>query len=145
MHSPLVGLIGAVVGGLLVVLAIKFLPALKRERQGYPLEAQVEAALLTFVFQGICAGYRVSEMAMDELGTRLRGADKKAIANVIYDLLPADIAGFPLEIVKSLVTRKRFAELVQDAFDRFDAGYTQFQAEYEEAYHEWVEEYKAAR
>ena len=143
MDPLLVALISVLIGGLMVALGIWALPKLKHEKQGYPLEVQVERALLPFAFQGICAAYRISEMAVDALGGRLRGLEKQEVANVIYDLLPDTISGIPLEIVKAVVSRERFAELVQDAFSRFDAGYTQFEGKYIEAFDEWVKEYQA--
>jgi len=144
MDPLLIALICTVLGGLLIVLGIKFLPGLKNEEQGYPLEVQVEAMLLPLVFQGICTAYKVSELAVDEMGARLEGVDKAKIANMLYDLLPESVGGFPLEIVKTVVSRERFAELVQDAFHRFNAHYLTFQGKYTVAYLEWVREYRAS-
>jgi len=108
----------------------------------YPLEAEIEAALIPFVFTGICAAYRVSEWATDEIGHRLAGLDKKAIADQIYTLLPDRIGRFDLTLVKRLVPRERFAVLVQDVFDGLTCHWTQFQSHYAAAFQEWVAEWK---
>lgn len=129
-------------GGSLVALGGWLLPKLKSEEQGYPLEAQIEAALLPLAFQAICAAYRLSEQAMDEVGERLHGLDKKAIADQLYDLLPEQIGKFPLHLVKHLVSRERFEQLVQDAFARFDRDFVAFGDRYAELFAQWRQEYE---
>ena len=126
------------------------LPWLKNRKQGYPLEAEVEAALLPYLFSGICGAYRVSEWAMDRAGRRLRGADKQAIAAAIYRLLPDSIPApgnrgrFDLTLVKRLVPPERFAQLVEDTFDRFDALFALGQSRYQELFQAWLREYRAS-
>ncbi len=110
---------------------------LQSKRQGYPLEAQIEAALLPIIFQGICAAYRLGERAVDEGYERLRGADKKLIADSIYAMLPDKIGNFDLTLVKSVVTRERFEQLVQNVFDMFDRFYVEHKAHFDELFEEW--------
>jgi len=110
---------------------------LQSKQQGYPLEAQIEAALLPIIFQGICAAYRLGEKAVDEGYDRLRGADKKAIADSIYAMLPDKIGDFDLTLVKRIITRERFEELVQDVFDRFDRFYVEHKSHFDELFEEW--------
>jgi hypothetical protein len=120
-----------------VALGIKFYPVLKKEQQGYPLEAQVEAALLPVLFQGICAAYRLSEQGMDELHIRFDGVNKKAVADMIYALLPDKVGDFDLTLVKALVPPDRFEQLIQDAFDRFDRFWVEHQASFGQAFEQW--------
>src|SRR5687767_9397877 len=77
-------LVGIAISCGLFALGIVLYPKLKTEKQGYPFEAEIEAALLPIIFQGICAAYRVSENSMDNVHLRIKGADKKKIADSIY-------------------------------------------------------------
>lgn len=130
-------LIGIAIAFSLFALLIVLYNWLQSKRQGYPLEAQIEAALLPIIFQGICAAYRLGEKAVDEGYDRLRGADKKAIADSIYAMLPDKIGDFDLALVKSVITRERFEQLVQDVFDRFDRFYVEHKAHFDELFEEW--------
>jgi hypothetical protein len=120
-----------------VVILAWALPKLKQEEQGYPLEVQIEASLLPLAFEGICAAYRMSEMAMDEIGERMRGCDKKKLADGLYDLLPDTVGGFPLSAVKAVVNRERFQEIVENAFAQFDRRFVAYQARYDELFEAW--------
>lgn len=124
----------------LFALGVVFYPKLRRERQGYPLEAAIEAALLPIIFKGICAAYRLSEKGVDEIRERIRGVDKKAIADSIYKMLPDKVGDFDLSLVKRVVTPERFEQLVQDVFDRFDRFFVEHQAHFDELFEEWKEE-----
>ena len=122
---------------LAVVVGVKYLPVLRDQKQGYPMEAQIEAALVPVVFQGICAAYRLSEQGMDELQQRFDGVNKKAAADMIYALLPDKIGDFDLALVKALVPPARFEQLTQDAFDRFDRFWMEHQSAFEAKFEEW--------
>jgi len=124
----------------LFVLGIVLYPKLKTEKQGYPFEAEIEAALLPIIFEGICAAYRLSEKGVDEVQERIRGTDKKAIAASIYRMLPDKIGNFDLMLVKRIVTQERFVELVQNAFDSFDKFFVQHRAHFDELFEEWKRE-----
>ena len=110
---------------------------LKTRQQGYPLEAQIEQALLPIIFEGICAAYRLGEQAVDEGFERLKGADKKAIADSIYSMLPDKVGEYDLTLVKRIITKERFEQLVQDVFDRFDRFYIEHKAHFDELFEEW--------
>jgi hypothetical protein len=114
-------------------------PKLKKEQQVYPLEAEVEAALLPVIYDGICAAYRVSEIGMDEAQRRLSGLDKKQIADSIYRMLPDEIGGYDLTLIKRLVPPERFEQLVQDGFDRFDRFFVEHCAHFDELFERWKE------
>jgi hypothetical protein len=115
-------------------------PKLKREEQGYPLEAEVEAALLPVIYDGICAAYRVSEIGMDEVQRRLSGLDKKQVADSIYRMLPDEIGGYDLTLIKRLVPPERFEQIVQDGFDRFDRFFVEHRAHFDLLFEQWKAE-----
>jgi hypothetical protein len=102
--------------------------------------AAIEAALLPIINQGIQAAYRLSEQGVDELVGRMKGVDKKAVADSIYRLLPEKIHNHDLSLVKSLVTQERFEDLVQNAFDSFDRFYDMHHRHFKELFEEWQAE-----
>lgn len=132
--------VGLALAASLVALGVVAYPWLKRQRQGYPLEAAIEAALLPVIFEGICAAYRLSERSVDELHQRMQGLDKHQIAVSIYGLLPDQVGSFELTLVKRVVTRERFEQLVQNVFDRFDRSFVQYQAHFDEMFQKWSAE-----
>ena len=75
------------------------------------LEAQIEAALLPLIFQGLCSAYRLSEKGVDEIHCRIKGVDKKNIAKTVYRMLPEKIGESDLSVVKTVVTQERFETL----------------------------------
>jgi len=136
-----VELVGALaVFAALVALGVWGLPKLRKQEQGYPLEAEIEAALLPVVFDGICAAYRVSELAVDEAHKRLDGLDKKAIADSVYAMLPEQVGGYDVSVIKALVPPERFAQLVQNAYDQFDRFYVEKRAHFDRLFEQWKSE-----
>lgn len=133
-------LVGIAVSCGLLALGVVLYPKLKREEQGYPMEAAIEAALLPLVYEGICSAYRMSEQSMDELRERIRGADKKKIADSIYRMLPDRVGDYDISLVKNLVSEERFERLVQDAFDRFDRFFLEHQGYFDQLFEQWKEE-----
>jgi hypothetical protein len=129
--------VGIAVTSGLFALGVVLYPKLKTERQGYPFEAAIEAALLPLIFQGVCAAYRLSEKGVDELHQRIQGADKKKMADSIYRMLPEKVGDFELNLVKRIVPPERFAQLVQDAFDRFDRFFVGHQAHFDQLFEQW--------
>ncbi len=132
--------VGIAVSCGLLALGVVLYPKLKREEQGYPMEAAIEAALLPLVYEGICSAYRMSEQSMDELRERIRGADKKKIADSIYRMLPDRVGDYDISLVKNLVSEERFERLVQDAFDRFDRFFLEHQGHFDQLFEQWKEE-----
>ena len=129
--------VGIAVSSGLFALGVVLYPKLKTEEQGYPMEAAIEAALLPIIYEGICAAYRMSEKSMDELRQRIKGADKKKIADSIYRMLPDKVGDYDLSLVKFVITEERFEQLVQDAFDRFDRFFVEHQAHFDELFEQW--------
>ena len=136
-----VAILAVVAIGLSVVAAgAAFYSKLKREQQGYPIEADIEAALLPVIFQGICSAYKLSEQALDEVQLRLEGDDKKKIADSIYAMLPDQVDGYDLTLIKRLVPPERFEQLVQDGFDRFDRFFVEHRAHFNSLFEAWKAE-----
>jgi hypothetical protein len=132
--------VGIGVSAGVLALGVVLYPKLKREEQGYPLEAAIEGALLPIIFEGICAAYRISEKGVDELHQRVQGADKKKIADSIYRMLPDTVGDYDLSLIKAAVSDERFQQLVQDAFDRFDRFFIQHQAHFDDLFEKWKAE-----
>ena len=128
----------AVSSGVFALLVVLY-PKLKGEEQGYPLEAIIEPLLLPIIYEAICAAYRLSEHALDEVGDRLRGLDKKAIADSVYAMLPDEIGGYDITIIKATINQERFQQLVQNAFDRFDRFYKTHRSHFDEQFEKWKE------
>jgi len=126
----------AAASGIFALLVVLY-PKLKGETQGYPLEAIVEPLLLPIIYEAICAAYRMSEQAMDEIGDRIKGLDKKAVADSVYAMLPDRIGDHDLTVVKAIVSQERFQQLVQDAFDRFDRFYKTHRGHFDEQFEKW--------
>lgn len=137
-------LVGIAVSCGLFALGVVLYPKLKTEKQGYPYEAEIEAALLPVIFQGICAAYRLSEQGVDAVHQRIKGADKKSIANSIYAMLPDKISNFDLALVKRIVTPERFEQLVQNGFDNFDRFFVEHQKHFDELFEQWKKDNASA-
>jgi hypothetical protein len=139
MDQQLLTVAVSVVITLLVVIGgVKLYSWLRGAKQGYPMEDAVEAALLPLIYAAIYGAYRVSEAAVDIVGKRLEGLDKKAIADSIYAMLPDKIGNFDVAFVKRFVTAEDFAVLVQNAFDKFDRFYRETEGHFEEALDKWL-------
>ena len=130
-------LVGIAISCGLFALGVVLYPKLKTEKQGYPYEAEIEAALLPIIFQGICAAYRLNEQSVDAVHQRIKGADKKKIADSIYAMLPDKIGNFELALVKRIVTPERFVQLVQNGFDSFDRFFVEHQQHFDELFEQW--------
>ncbi|MEA3345619.1 MAG: hypothetical protein U9Q78_05155 [Chloroflexota bacterium] len=131
-------LVGIALSSSLFALGILLWPRLQR-KQGYSLEAEIEAALMPILFEAICAAYRTSEKAIDEGYERLRGEGKKQIADSVYAMLPDRIGDYDLTLIKQLIPPERFEQLVQDAFSRFDRFYLEHSEHFDEMFEEWKE------
>ena len=137
-------LVGIAVASALFALGIVLYPKLKSEKQGYPFEAEIEAALLPLIFEGISAAYRLSEKSVDEIQLRISGADKKKIADSIYRMLPDKIGSFDISLIKRVVTQERFETLVQNAFDNFDRFFVEHQKHFDDLFENWKAENQPA-
>jgi len=133
-------LVGIALASALFALGVFLYPKLKSEKQGYPFEAEIEAALLPLIFEGISAAYRLSEKGVDEIQMRVSGADKKKIADSIYCMLPEKIGPFDLNLIKRVVPQERFETLVQNTFDSFDCFFIEHQKHFDDLFEKWKAE-----
>src|SRR5512138_1464573 len=130
-------LVGVAIASALFAVGVVVYPKLKSQKQNYPFEAEIEAALLPLIFNGLCAAYRLSEKGVDELHCRIKGVDKKNIAQTVYRMLPQKVGDFDLNLVKKVVTQERFETLVQNAFDSFDRFFVEHQTHFDECFEAW--------
>ncbi len=137
-------LVGIAVASALFAVGVVVYPKLKTQKQNYPFEAQIEAALLPLIFNGLCSAYRLSEKGVDEIHCRIKGVDKKNIAKTVYRMLPDKIGEFDLNVVKSVVTQERFEALVQNAFDNFDRFFVEHEAHFDDLFEKWKVESQPA-
>jgi hypothetical protein len=137
-------LVGVAIASALFAVGVVVYPKLKSQRQNYPFEAQIEAALLPLIFNGLCAAYRLSEKGVDEMHCRLKGLDKKNVAKTVYRMLPDKVGDFELTLVKKVVTQERFETLVQNAFDNFDRFFVEHQAHFDDLFEKWKVESQPA-
>jgi hypothetical protein len=115
-----------------------------REGSNDVVVASIESALQPFIFDAIMAAYRLSEKAVDQGFERLKGADKKGLADSVYKLLPERVGEHDVAFVKSFVTQERFATLVQNAFDQFDQFYIVRHATFDQEFQNHVAQQKPA-
>jgi hypothetical protein len=80
-----------------------------------------EVALKDQVYRAVLAGYHAEKLALDQIDAKLSNADKAAIANKFYDLIPdfVSVAGVPIPVgeIKLIVTRDVFETWVKNAYD----------------------------
>ena len=138
------------VGALLVAGGVTLYGWLKRRREAAdpgdvragappPAGAHLYAAHKRFVYDAIFAGFKMSDWALDTLGERLDGIDKKWFADSLYDVLPDQIGRFDLAFVKRLVPREEFARLVQQTYDELRRDWLARQGHWEDLFRDWLE------
>jgi hypothetical protein len=109
------------IGGLFIITgwAVRGI-IISLRQQNQPRLNLVLQAIQPWVYKAILAGEKLAVEALDSFDTQLSGADKATVANSIYDALPEFLTvgtiSIPINIVKSLITREHFAELVRDAY-----------------------------
>lgn len=123
---PIAILVGLGLGGLLILGGVLWL-SLTRSKTNNPTLDAVISAVTPYVYRGILAGEYAVQWAEDAAIAQIDAADKKAVADSLYSLLPDTlmIPGFPFplpaSVLKRIVTQEIFEKLVKDAFDSADA------------------------
>jgi len=97
------------------------------------------------IYDAICAAYKSAESIVRATDRALDGVSKKAIADSVYDMLPDYIGKFPVVLVKQLVSRERFAELVQAVYDKFDEHFHGWQDDLASEFEKWKSSAGAAQ
>ena len=138
LSNPVVGiLLSMLVGALVVAAGVYVYPILRDKKQGYPYETEIEKALLPLIYQAICAAYKLSEESAKAGNELLDGVSKAAVADCLYDLLPATIGGIPVGAIKAWVSREKFEQLVERVYLDFDANYHLWLEDMDKALEAW--------
>jgi hypothetical protein len=116
---------------------------LTRAQTATGLEKSVEDQLLPVVYWGISAAYRATERSVTAGYGLLSGADKKKIADSIYAILPDQVDGHDLSMIKRLLSPEQLQNLIQAAFDQFDGFYKQNQTHFDQEFQLWLREHPA--
>ncbi len=64
-------------------------------------------------------------------------ADKKKTTDSIYRMQSEKVDDFDLDLIKRIIPKDRFEQLVQDAFDRFDRFFIGHQKHFDELFEKW--------
>lgn len=131
--------VGAFGLSIVALIAVVY-PKLRNRDQGYPHEKLIEAILLPWIYNAIIAAYKVSEFTIDEIQQRMRGADKAAIAMALYDMLPNKIGNVSIAVIKTMISRERFGQLVQIAFSEFDEFFEGKESEFKDLLDKWLQD-----
>lgn len=105
-------------------------------------QATIYKAVELFAYKAIIAAYRAADKTLDEFEVRLNGLDKKAIADRLYDMIPPDVYGVDVRIIKALVNRQKFSEIVEDVFREVEVLYENNKAGFEKEVAAFVEAHK---
>lgn len=72
-------------------------------------------------FRAILAAEKIAEEVLSSAEVQLDGIDKKKIADQVYALLPDNLViggrTYPIDVVKSLISRDQFERLIKDKYD----------------------------
>jgi hypothetical protein len=114
------------IGALLLVAGwLLYQLGLRTRATASPSLQGVLDALVPYAYQGIFAGERMVVSVLDEAEAYIAAADKKAVADSIYDLLPPVITlgkyTISTDLVKRLVPREEFQRLVENVYNTADA------------------------
>lgn len=134
---------GIAISAAIFALLIFLYPRLvERKANVEGIQKRVDRALLPLLYFGIAAAYRTTERAVSDGCPPLAGTDKKRVAEGVYDILPRQMGDLEIEVVKNLVTRQQFEQMVQDAFNGFDAFYKENQAHFDQEYDAWKQQHQ---
>jgi len=95
-----------------------------------------------FAYKAIVSAYRAADKTLDEFGVRLTGLDKKAIADRLYDMIPEEIKGIDVRVIKAIVNRQKFSEIVEDVFREVEAFYANNKAGFDKEVNAFIEAHK---
>lgn len=146
------GLTTVQVGGLVVfsaltvvLLALTLMIVQKQKDGGHtPVETAVYKAVEIFAYKAIVLAYRAADKTLDEFGFRLTGLDKKAIADRLYDMIPEEIKGIDVRVIKAIVNRQKFSEIMEDVFREVEAFYANNKAGFDKEVNAFIEAHKPA-
>lgn len=118
------------IGCVLILLGIALFHIVQAARasavtNNQPGISDVLDALTPYIYRAILAGERATLWGLDQVDASIHGADKKAVADSVYALLPdmVMVGSFPLPLstIKAFVPRETFEARVKDLYDQADA------------------------
>lgn len=133
LFDPLVALI---VGAIIIILAVAALVLIRKIRSGAeesgellsPTIDQLFDAILPHIYKAILAGERSVIWAFDAGERYLESADKKAVAESVYALIPEIVlvgnVPVPVGVIKKLIPIELFEAWVKEVYDQADAFLT---------------------
>jgi hypothetical protein len=121
---------GLILLAIMVFGALQALVQLRRALTyliGHPTYGQITEILLPVVDQAIVAAFKAAEFSLEEFGRKLRGLDKKTLANAIYAYIPDEIVigGVFKWHPKKWISEVDFEVFVQRRFDEMIALWTE--------------------
>lgn len=128
MEQLIIIVLAALAGGLVILTgagAVNFIRRTKEAPDTAPGVLDILNALEPFAYQAIFSGEKLALWSLTQVDTQIDGADKKAIANALYDLLPEVVmvgaTPIPVSLIKKVVSRDAFASLIEDIYRSTDA------------------------
>lgn len=120
-YGPIALVLGA--GGILILLAYGLY-----QLNVYLIKRGTHPAIVELLNKAIALAWQASEQAIDEGQDRLRGLDKKVIADGLYDtggdlLMHLQLKFLPIAIdLRKFITREQWSVFVQERFDAMTDG-----------------------
>jgi hypothetical protein len=115
------------VGALLILLGLALragIAQIKAQNKNPGLDAFLDA-LTPYLYQAIFAGEKAILWGFEQADAAVQAADRKKVADSVYDLLPdtliVDGVSLPVSKVKLLVTREVFEQWVKTVYDQTHA------------------------
>lgn len=133
LFDPFVSL---VIGAIIIILAVAALVLIRKIRAGAaesgeelsPSIDQLFDAILPHIYRAILAGERSVIWAFDAGEHYLESADKKAVADSLYALIPDIVlvssVPVPVGVFKKLIPIEIFEAWVKEVYDQADAFLT---------------------
>jgi hypothetical protein len=116
-------LVALAIGGALLAGFVTILRALEAQNKkiANPTVHEILQALTPYAWEAVLAGEKSVLWGIDQVGARLEGTDKKAVADLLYNALPAIImvgsVPLPIGVVKTFITRPMWEALVKTVYD----------------------------
>ena len=134
-----------IVTGFIVVIAVNLLFIggfylynwLRAIKQGYPLEKQIEDALLPYLHGIIAGAFEESQQELSKIEDAIDNADKAELAAKLYDLLPETIAGYDIAFLQSIFTVEQFTEIFLRAYHSAKEYYVDHKGRFTELFDAW--------
>jgi len=129
--SVFVGSLAALaLAALLLALGAWAYPRLKREKQGYPYEDDVESVILPLIYDAIHTVHEMTIQRLNELGEEMDGVQKQALFAELYRVLVR-------AAIKRFISQDQWVEWGQQLYDSGRGVMIDFGAHLGEKLAEW--------